>query len=62
MSISVIRVFLDVPSSNFNQIKTDEPSHDKIFDTHADDYNSQHGKTISQSIVGELHLTILNKL
>jgi hypothetical protein len=24
LSINVIRVFLDVPSSNFNQIKTDE--------------------------------------
>ena len=32
-----------------------------IIDTHADDYNSQHGKTCSQSIVGELHLTTLIK-
>jgi hypothetical protein len=31
-------------------------------DTHADDYNSQHGKTCSQSIGGELHLTDLIKL
>ena len=33
-----------------------------IIDTHADDYNSQHGKTCSQIIVGELHLTELIKL
>ena len=38
-----------------------EPSHDQNLDTHADDYNSQHGKTCSQRIVGELHLTYLIK-
>jgi hypothetical protein len=31
-------------------------------DTHADDYNSQHGKTYSQRIFGEFHLTDLFKL
>ncbi len=36
------------------KLLTDEPSHDKNFDTYADDYNSQHGKTGSQSIVGDL--------
>ena len=46
-----------------------EPNHDKNLDTHADDYNAQHGKTCSQSVVGELsthardtHLTKLIKL
>ena len=27
-----------------------------------DDYHSQHGKTCSQSIIGELHLVVLIKL
>ena len=43
-------------------IKLNDPSHDNTIDTHADDYNSQHGKTCSQRIVGELHLTALIKL
>jgi len=39
-----------------------EPSHVKNFVTQADDSNSNNGKTCSQSIVGELHLTYLIKL
>jgi len=31
-------------------------------ETHADDYNSQHDKTFSQIIDGELHLNYFNKL
>jgi hypothetical protein len=30
-----------------------EPSHDKYFETQADDFNAQLGKTCSQHIVGE---------
>jgi hypothetical protein len=36
-------------------------SHVKKFDTRTDDCNTQRGKTCSQSIVGELHLTALVK-
>lgn len=37
-----------------DNLKNDEPSHGNNIDIHTDDFNSQHGKTCSQSIVGEL--------
>ncbi len=40
---------------------SDDPGHDKHFDTHAHDYNAQHGKACSQT-VSELHLTYLIKI
>ena len=54
-------LFIFNVSSNIVMFKNG-PSHDKNFDTHADDYNSQYDKTCRQSIVGELHLTNLIKL
>ncbi len=30
---------------------SDEPSHDKVFDTHADDYNSWHGQKYKTGVL-----------
>ncbi len=54
-------------SCNFDRLKTDknkthEPSHDKYFDTHADDYNFATRRKFQNRSFGELHLTELIKL
>ena len=57
----------DILSSSF---PSDEPSHDKVFDTHADDYNSWHGHKYKTGVLasspvrknGTGYLTYLIKL